>query len=74
MKYFLYVILVVVYSLGSRLKQSGVMKGDHLDGRYNMINIYNPESKKPMTILWEAQDMENDNKLVIMKFYLKYTD
>jgi len=30
------------------------MKGDHLDGRYNMINIYHPESTKPMSKLWEA--------------------
>ncbi len=40
MKYFLYVFLLVVNSLGSRLKQSGVMKGDHLDGRYNMIVLF----------------------------------
>jgi len=39
MKYCLYLFLVAVNSLKSKLKQAGVMKGDHLDGRYNMIVI-----------------------------------
>ena len=37
MKLIILLLLTFQITYESKLKQAGVMKGDHLDGRYNMI-------------------------------------